>query len=102
MRAAGIRFAEGCYQNELAYTLTEKGTLRFGLKCDVYKGDCWCCFDNFELLYQALPDFYDAIEDVRGTEPAAQDDIYDLSGRKVTKHKSPKGIVIRNGKKTLE
>ena len=102
MRAAGIRFAEGCYQNELAYTLSEKGTLRFGLKCDVYKGDCWCCFDNFELLYQALPDFYDAIESVRGTEPAAQDDIYDLSGRKVAKDKSPKGIVIRNGKKTLE
>ena len=38
MYAAGIRFAEGCYPNEVTCTLTDKGTLRFGLKCDTYKG----------------------------------------------------------------
>ena len=65
MRAAGIRFEEGCYPNEIDDTLSAKGTLRFGLKCDTYRGDQWCCFDNFTLLYQALPDFYDGIKAVQ-------------------------------------
>ena len=100
MRAAGIRFAEGCYQNEIEYTQETKTELRFGLKCDVYKGDCWCCFDNFALYYQALPDFYDGIEELEGSQPD-NNDAFDLSGRKVAKGKSQKGIVIRNGKKLL-
>ena len=29
MRAAGIRFSEGCYKNEVSYTLQEKGALQF-------------------------------------------------------------------------
>ena len=77
-----------------------KTELRFGLKCDVYKGDCWCCFDNFALYYQALPDFYDGIEELEGSQPD-NNDAFDLSGRKVAKGKSQKGIVIRNGKKLL-
>ena len=100
MNAAGIRFAEGCYQNEIEYTQETKSELRFGLKCDVYKGDQWCCFDNFALYYQALPDFYDGIEEVQGSQPD-NNDAFDLSGRKVAKGKSQKGIVIRNGKKLL-
>ena len=103
MRAAGIRFAEGCYENEIAYTLSEKGELRFGLKCSTYKGDSWCCFDNFALYYQALPEFYDGIKDIeRSTSDVEHHSAYDLSGRKVVDRKSSNGIVIRDGKKVLE
>ena len=101
MRAAGIRFAEGCYQNEIAYTLTEKGTLRFGLKCDIYRGDCWCCFDNFALYYQALPDFYDGLESVPEAESKGKKDSPSYSIQGYTAGKTQKGIVIRNGHKYL-
>ena len=101
MRAAGIRFAEGCYQNELAYTLTEKGTLRFGIKSDTGGNDNWCCFDNFELLYQATPDFYDGIKPIDNGQLTIDNDVYDLSGCKIVNGKSSKGIVIRNGKKIV-
>ena len=101
MRAAGIRFAEGCYQNELAYTLTEKGTLRFGIKSDTGGNDNWCCFDNFELLYQATPDFYDGIKPIDNGQLTIDNDVYDISGRKIVNGKSSKGIVIRNGKKIV-
>jgi hypothetical protein len=101
MRAAGIRFAEGCYQNELAYTLTEKGTLRFGIKSDTGGNDNWCCFDNFELLYQATPDFYDGIKPIDNGQLTIDNDVYDLSGRKVNAQSKKKGIVIRNGKKIV-
>ena len=97
MRAAGIRFAEGCYPNEIAYTLTERGTLRFGLKSDTGGNDNWCCFDNFALYYQALPEFYDGL----GSVPAASDATgatYDLQGRKV-RSRQGKGIFIQGGKK---
>ena len=104
MHAAGIRFAEGCYQNELACKLSAKGSLRFGLKCDIYKGDCWCCFDNFQLLYQPLPDFYDGIEEVKSEKLKVKNEgvWYDLGGRKIESNKLPKGIVIHGGKKQLK
>lgn len=107
MRAAGIRFAEGCYQNKIKYTLSEKGTLKFGLKSDTGGNDNWCCFDNFSLYYQPTPDFYDSIKPVHGPQTAVQSDIYDLQGRKIDGQssmgngQSKRGIVIRNGKKVL-
>ena len=104
MRAAGIRFAEGCYRNEIAYTLSEKGTLRFGLKSDTGGNGNWCCFDNFELLYQPLPDFYDGIGSIEAKTDKGQqtaDGWYDISGRKMPKDKASKGIFIKNGKKVV-
>ena len=101
MRAAGIRFAEGCYQNELAYTLSEKGALRFGLKSSTGGNGNWCCFDNFALYYQGLPDVYVGIESPASDVSLHEGEEYDLSGRKVTNRKAPKGIVIRNGKKIM-
>ena len=102
MRAAGIRFAEGCYQNEIAYTMTEKGTLQFGLKSETGGNDNWCCFDNFALYYQPLPDFYDGIDENKDDNSKTKNDesVYDISGRKVI-GQSQKGIVVRNGKKML-
>jgi hypothetical protein len=105
MRAAGIRFAEGCYKNELACPLQEKGSLTLGLKCDRYTANNWCCFDNFSLLYQPLPDFYDGVGDVKSERVKSEkygNDVYDLSGRKVNGGNFQKGIVIRNGRKTIK
>ena len=99
MRAAGIRFAEGCYQNEIEYTQETTGDLRFGLKCNVYKSGCWCCFDNFALYYQALPDFYDGIGTIHEEQTKMTDDIYDLQGRKAKIQ--PQGIYILGGKKVV-
>lgn len=99
MHAAGIRFAEGCYQNELPYTLQEKGTLRLGLKCDKNNSSCWCCFDNFSLLYQPLPDYYDSMDPVVKEVVKETPDEYNIQGIKVDKDQ--KGIIIRNGKKIL-
>ena len=102
MHAANIRFAEGCYQNELQYSHTERGTLQLGLKCNNYINDNWCCFDNFELHYQATKDYYDGITSVQHSEQTAQNDTYDLSGRKYTDDKNnTKEIVIKNGIKIL-
>jgi len=100
MRAAGIRFAEGCYQNEIRYTQSEKGTLRFGLKSDNGGNSSWCCFDNFALYYQPFPDFYDGIN-APSESPVNMGDIYDLQGRKLANGKRAKGIFIRNGKKIM-
>ena len=100
MRAAGIRFAEGCYQNEIAYTLSERGTLKFGLKSDTGGNDNWCCFDNFALYYQPLPGYYDGIGTIKNEQLKMKNEVYDLQGRKVN-GQSKKGIVIRNGKKML-
>lgn len=103
MRAAGIRFAEGCYMNEIAYTLQEKGTLKFGLKCTRNNGSSWCCFDNFSLLYQPLPDCYDGIAEVKSERVKSEkynNGVYDLTGRKVNSQQQ-KGIVIKEGKKVV-
>lgn len=99
MRAAGIRFAEGCYQNVLEYTLDAKGTLRFGLKAETGGNDNWCCFDNFVLYYQATPDFYDGIEQVQSSKKKNAR-TYSIQGYEVDE--SQKGLVIRNGKKILK
>ena len=102
-RAAGIRFAEGCYKNELAYTLQEKGSLQFGLKSASGGNNNWCCFDNFSLLYQPLPDYYDGIGEVKSESVEnvkSDDNVYDLSGRKHNAQ-TKNGLVIRNGKKIL-
>ena len=101
MRAAGIRFAEGCYPNEVAYTLTEKGTLTFGIKSATGGNGNWCCFDNFALYYQATPDFYDGIEAIEESPLTFDHSVYDLSGRKIEDGKSSKGVIIRNGKKIM-
>ena len=102
MRAASIRFAEGCYQNEISYTLTEKGSLQIGLKCEKGNGSNWCCFDNFSVLFQPLPDYYDGMESPIPNSSRDSGEAYDLSGRKLSRDKTQKGIVIRNGKKVLE
>jgi hypothetical protein len=100
MYAAGIRFAEGCYQNQISYTLQDKGDLRFGLKSATGGNSNWCCFDNFSILYQPLPDYYTTIESVSEPEKKETTETYSIQGYKV--NKDQKGIVIQNGRKILK
>ena len=64
---------------------------------DKNNSSCWCCFDNFSLLYQPLPDYYDAMEPVVKVVVKETPDEYNIQGIKVDKDQ--KGIIIRNGVK---
>lgn len=108
MRAAGIRFADGFYGNEVVFTLEEKGSIRLGIRCEQKTDDCWCCFDNFSICYLGLPEDEDVIQQVgesvghNDRNPNGMDDAatYDLSGRKVSTNY--KGIVVTDGAKILK
>lgn len=99
MHAADIRFHEGCYVNEVSFMLTAKGTLTFGLKSEQGGADNWCCFDNFTLYYQPLPDFYDNLKPLSATPRKETSDTFSIQGYKT--NPGHKGIVIRNGRKSL-
>lgn len=99
MYAAGLRFSQGCYANEVIVTLTEKGSLRFGLKSDKQTSDCWCCFDNFSISYLGMQNEEDAIGAASALTNIS-DAEYNLSGQRLSKGQSrKKGIVISKGKK---
>lgn len=107
MYAAGIRFAEGCYENEVVLTLESKSSIKVGLKSDKQKGGSWCCFDNFRLTYHGLPSQEDGIGSVQADEvlqhgsSKAGSAIYDLSGRPVNNGQG-KGVYIENGRKVMK
>lgn len=98
MYAAGIRFAEGYYQNEIEYSLSEKGTLTIGLKSSTGGNDNWCCFDNFSISYKPLPDFYTTVSSPKNGKKSASDS-YNIQGYKTSK--SQKGVIIQDGKKSI-
>lgn len=50
MYTASLSFADGHYLNEIDVDVTD-GKLTIGLSCSAYQWDCWCCFDNFRLIY---------------------------------------------------
>lgn len=98
MYAAGIRFAEGCYQNQIEYTLSAKGSLKIGLKSDKGGNENWCCFDNFTIYYQPLPDFYTGISTAKeGIKRISTS--YNIQGYKTSR--TQQGIFIQSGKKSL-
>ena len=104
MYTASLCFAQNLYPNSLEVSVTD-GTLKLGLKSQGRKNDCWCCFDNFRLLYSRTNT--DNIKDILGDTQEV--DVYTVSGVKVrNKMKSsevlkglPKGIYIINGKKVV-
>ena len=98
MYAAGLRFAEGCYQNQIEYTLSTKGSLQIGLKTDKGGNESWCCFDNFTIYYQPLPDFYTGISTAKeGIKRVSSS--YSIQGYKTSR--TQQGIIVQNGKKSL-
>ena len=98
MYAAGLRFAEGCYQNQIEYTLSTKESLQIGLKTDKGGNESWCCFDNFTIYYQPLPDFYTGISTAKeGIKRVSSS--YSIQGYKTSR--TQQGIIVQNGKKSL-
>jgi hypothetical protein len=97
MHAADLRFAEGCYQNEIVYTQQTKTTLRFGLKLSGHQEESWCCFDNFSISYQPLPT-NTGIKNKKKDRHA--DKAYSLQGYEV--NDSYAGLVVKNGRKVLQ
>ena len=98
MYAAGLRFADGCYQNQIEYTLSARGSLKIGLKSNTGGNENWCCFDNFTICYQPLPDFYTGLSNVKESikqVPAS----YNIQGYKSSR--TQQGIFIQNGKKSI-
>lgn len=96
MYAAGLRFAEGLYENTIVLTQQNKGSIKIGLKCDEAKDGCWCCFDNFSMSYQPLPET-EGIGVVTTTKGNGK--TYDVEGRQT--NNTSKGIRIKGGKKVL-
>ena len=94
---ANQAFADGHYSQHLDFVLSETGDLRIGLRHFAPSVYDWTCFDNFRLIYVGDAD---GVEKVKGEDAKqASDDVYDLSGRRVSR--AAKGIYIRNGQKLL-
>ena len=94
----------------LHFGVDEDGTARIGFRTDNLDGTTgepqsetaagWFKVDNFTLFYESskIPT---AINDLNANQaPVADNALYDLSGRRVTK--AAKGVYIRNGKKVVK
>ncbi|MBD5196961.1 MAG: hypothetical protein HDS89_05855, partial [Bacteroidales bacterium] len=78
---ASRAFALNLYKNTLETTVGDDGTLTIGIKCDRANNDCWCCFDNFRLLYHGVnPAGVEAISTDDNAEPVYY---YDLTGCRI-------------------
>lgn len=103
MYAASVCFAQGWYVNTMEVNVDD-GRLRLGLLNNGQKYDCWCCFDDFRLYYEA-PEKGDGVAGVQAQEGLA--DVYTIDGVRL-KTGVPeaealdglrKGTYIVNGKK---
>lgn len=98
MATAQQAFLQGAYENVLPFELTEKATLKIGLKTTTNQYDNWCCFDNFCLFY--LGDgSVTAVKQVKVTDVPEHSPYYDLTGRRIAAPQ--KGISIHQGKKII-
>lgn len=57
--------------------------------------------ENLEAAYQALQDFTTDIKQIAGGQQYEENDIFDLSGRKVVNKNLPRGIYIIGGRKVM-
>lgn len=106
MYAASVCFAQGWYVNTMDVNVDD-GRLRIGLLNNGQKFDCWCCFDDFRLYYEA-PEKGDDVAEVLARESRA--DVYTIDGVRL-KADVPegealdglrKGTYIVNGKKIVK
>ena len=101
MTGAARYFAKGLYDSKVSALLDSKGgTLRVGIKCTSAPSYYWTMFDHFQLLFfgqNTEPVGIDSPAIYTQQQPSSQD-IYDLSGRKVS-GKLSKGIYLMGRKK---
>lgn len=91
MYGASRAFALDLYKNSIDTTVGEDGKLKIGLRCDRSNYDCWCCFDNFRLLYHGVAP---AVITEIMTDKESAPMYYDLTGLRV-KAPSAGNIYIR-------
>jgi hypothetical protein len=104
MYAASLCFADNQYLNTIETNVTN-GRLRIGLKNNGYKGDCWCCFDNFKLFYHG--DYVTSINDFVLPENEKVD-VYGINGVLMYRgcdrndvQSLPKGLYVIGNRKIL-
>jgi hypothetical protein len=104
MYAASLCFADNQYLNTIETNVTN-GRLRIGLKNNGYKGDCWCCFDNFKLFYHG--DYVTSINDFVLPENEKVD-VYGINGMLMYRgcdrndvQSLPKGLYVIGNRKIL-
>lgn len=104
MYAASVCFANGQYLNTIETDVTN-GRLKIGLTNSGYKGDCWCCFDNFRLLYHG--DYVTSINDLILPENGLVD-VYSINGMLIFRgydskdiQSLPKGLYVIGNRKIL-
>ena len=98
MHAAEMRFAEGCYENVIEFTQQTKSALKIGLRCNTQQNDCWCCFDNFSIMYKPLPE--ESGIKTKHRSKKTTNTAYTTHGYRA--NGSYQGIVVRNGVKKLK
>lgn len=104
MYAASVCFANDQYLNTIETDVTN-GRLKIGLTSSGYKGDCWCCFDNFRLLYHG--DYVTSIHELILPENE-QVDVYSINGMLMFRgydskdvQSLPKGLYVIGNRKIL-
>ena len=88
--------------------VAEDGRLTLGIR-EPANGTTWLVFDNFHLTYISNGGITDGIQVVHGSEAERwqakplqhEPTVYDLSGRRMSSRKLPKGIYLVNGRKKV-
>lgn len=101
MLAASKWFADGWYDNSVILKTSTNGTIKLGLRSTSQPTSYWTSFTNFRFYYYGnlAVDYITGIDGVENEESRIKNEVYDLSGRKVSK--PTKGLYIINGKKTI-
>ena len=99
--AAGSPYQNGWQLAETPYITVRPGdTLRLTMKADI-PGSGWWSADNFGLLWQYVEPLPDGLIQIKNEELRIKNDIFDLSGRKVSRM-TKKGVYIKGGKKVIK
>ena len=101
MLAASKWFADGWYDNSVVAKTTTEATMKLGIRLTSNVSKDWTCFDNFRLYYYGdyEVDVITGIKEFKDEELEIKNEVYDLSGRRVSK--PAKGLYIVNGKKVF-
>ena len=101
--AEGSTYMNGWKLVETPYVTLRTGeTLRIGMVAAATSGSAWWSADDFGLTWKYVEPLPDGIAEMANDKWQKADVTYDLLGRKVSSSSAlPKGIYIRNGKKTI-
>jgi hypothetical protein len=102
MQAAAAYFKKGYYENRVVGALTtQDGSLKVGIKSTSMPSSYWAIFDTFHLYFYGSKtvDEVTAIKNINDYVRNAEQQVYDLQGRRVSN--PSKGLYIINGRKVV-